>query len=550
MTTSWTSNWQSLVDLKKARNRAKSEEGSNVGFATLFTGRDPDNERNRIAVMGNPSLSDVRVMLVGVRNNSNSVKDGIVWVNELKVTDFDEEGGWAAKANVNLGLSDVATVNFSTHMETAGFGNVDQSLNSRRIDNYTQYNVALQGDVGRFLPEKVKLRAPIYYSYSKEKTTPKYNPLDQDVLLKDALDDAANDHERDSINAYAVEQNSVESFSISGLKFDVTSAKPMPWDPSNFTFNFSFNKQAKKDPTTEYENTNDYRGSLAYQYSPMIKGLRPFGWINSKNKNLKFLKEWEINYLPNSISFLTNMSRYYYEQQTRSETDVMFQLPVSVSKNFLWDRQFQLTWNILKSLNLSFNSNTSARIEETVGAVNRKLFPDRYKEWKDTVWQSILSMGTPWSYNQSFVGSYRAPFNRVPVLDFLTASASYNATYRWDRGAEIDGVSLGNTIANQSSVSIDGRLNFEGLYNKIPFVKDVNKRFANTRRGATAEKKLKKFERTYKLKPDTTFVIKHNLRNKKVKITAVVADSEEPFVFQHKVIDANSVETSPRLTRM
>lgn len=533
---------QSLVDLKKARNRAKSEEGSNVGFATLFTGRDPDNERNRIAVMGNPSLSDVRVMLVGVRNNSNSVKDGIVWVNELKVTDFDEEGGWAAKANVNLGLSDVATVNFSTHMETAGFGNVDQSLNSRRIDNYTQYNVALQGDVGRFLPEKVKLRAPIYYSYSKEKTTPKYNPLDQDVLLKDALDDAANDHERDSINAYAVEQNSVESFSISGLKFDVTSAKPMPWDPSNFTFNFSFNKQAKKDPTTEYENTNDYRGSLAYQYSPMIKGLRPFGWINSKNKNLKFLKEWEINYLPNSISFLTNMSRYYYEQQTRSETDVMFQLPVSVSKNFLWDRQFQLTWNILKSLNLSFNSNTSARIEETVGAVNRKLFPDRYKEWKDTVWQSILSMGTPWSYNQSFVGSYRAPFNRVPVLDFLTASASYNATYRWDRGAEIDGVSLGNTIANQSSVSIDGRFNFEGLYNKIPFVKDVNKRFANTRRGATAEKKPKKFERTYKLKPDTTFVIKHNLRNKKVKITAVVADSEEPFVFQHKVIDANSVE--------
>ena len=163
---------QNLVDLKQERNRAKAQEGSEVGFATLYTGRDPDNERCRIAVMGNPSLSDVRVMLVGVRNNTNNTKDGIIWINELKVTDFNEEGGWAAKANVNLGLSDVASVNFATHMETAGFGSVDQSLNSRRLDNYEQYNVAMQVDAGRFLPEKVKLRAPIYYSYSKEKTTP------------------------------------------------------------------------------------------------------------------------------------------------------------------------------------------------------------------------------------------------------------------------------------------------------------------------------------------------------------------------------------------
>ena len=531
---------QNLVDLKKARNRAKNEEGSNVGYATLFSDRDPDNERNRMAVMGNPSLSDIRVILVGVRNNTNQKKDGIVWVNELKVTDFDEAGGWAAKANVNLGISDVATINFGTHVETAGFGNVDQGLNSRRLDNYSQYNFAVQADLGRFLPEKAKLKAPIYYSVSKEKTTPKYNPLDQDVLLKDALDDAANEHERDSINAYAVEQNTVKSFSVSGLRFDVTSAKPMPWDPSNFTLNFSFNKQTRKNPTTEYEYTNDYRGSFAYNYSPMIKGLKPFGWIKSKNKNLKFIKDWEINYLPNNISFLTNMSRYYYEQQTRSETDVMFQLPVSVSKNFLWDRQLQVTWNLLKSLNFSFTSNTSARIEETVGAVNRKLFPDKYKEWKDTVWQSILSMGTPWSYNQSVVASYRAPFSRIPVLDFLTGSASYNATYRWDRGAEIDGISTGNTIANQASFSLDGRVNFEGLYNKIPFVKDVNKRFANTRKSAT-ERKPKKFERTYKLNPDTTFTIKHNLRNKKIKITAKTTDGQ-PFVFKHRVIDANSVE--------
>lgn len=531
---------QNLVELKKERNRAKAAEGSNVGYATLYTSRDPDNERNRMAVKGNPSLSDIRVMLVGVRNNANVVKDGIVWINELKVTDFDEEGGWAAKANMNLGLSDLATINVGTHIETAGFGNVDQGLNDRRMDDYHQYNFAIQADLGRFVPEKLKLRAPIYFSYSKEKTTPKYNPLDKDVLLKDALDDAPDQHARDSISAFAVETNVVKSFSISGLKFDVTSARPMPWDPSNFTFNFSFNKQSRTNPTTEYEYTNDYRGSLAYNYSPMFKPLKPFAWLKSKNKNLKFLKDWEFFFLPNNISFLTNMSRYYFEQQTRSETDVMFQLPVSVSKNFLWDRQLQLTWNITKSLNLSFTSNTSARIEETVGAVNRKLFPDKYKEWKDTVWQSILSLGTPWNYNQSFVATYRAPFNRIPVLDFITASASYNATYRWDRGATIDGVSMGNTIANQSSFSIDGRINFESLYNKIPFVKEVNKRFANTRKTQTV-RKPKRYERTFKLNPDTTLVIKHNLRTKKLKVVAKLPDGT-PFPNKFRVIDNNSIE--------
>ena len=538
-------NLQCLVDLKKERNRAKRDQESGVGYATLYTGRDPDNERNRIAVMGNPTLSDVRVMLIGVRNNSATMKDGIVWVNELKVTDFNESGGYAAKVNATLSMSDIATLNLGAHVETAGFGSVDQSLNERRLDDYQQFNVAVQADMGRFLPEKAKLRAPIYYSMSKEKTSPKYNPLDQDVLLKDALDDCETAVERDSINSYAVERSTVQNFSISGLKFDVQSKNPMPWDPANFTLNFSFTKQAKNDPTTEYENTNDYRGSFAYSYSPFIKPFKPFKNLKGKSKNAKFLKDWELQWLPNNISFLTSMSRYYYEQQTRSETDVDFQLPVSVSKNWLWDRQLSLTWNLTKSLSLSFNSNTSARIEETVGAVNRKLFPDRYRDWKDTVWQSIKSFGTPWAYNQTFTGQYKAPFNKIAFLDYLTGSVSYNATYRWDRGATVDGIQMGNSIANQASWTADGRVNFETFYNKFTLLKDVNKRFANTRQTAQPDRKAKKFERTFKLKPDTSLIIKHNLRTKKIKVTAKTVDGK-PFIVKTKAVDANNVEVLTR----
>ncbi len=540
-----------FTSLKTARNHEKSQGHDGVNYVTPYTVHDPDNTQNTATVLGNPSLSDVRVILVGVRNKSNSVKDGTVWLNELKVTDFNEDGGWAAKANVNLSVSDIATVNFTTHTETAGFGAVDQGLSSRRLDDYRQYTVAVQGDLGRFLPSGAKLTAPIYYSRSNERITPKYNPLDQDILLKDALDAAANKQERDSIKNYAVTEKTVESFSISGLKFDVKSKNPMPWDPANFTISFSFNKQKNVDPTTEYEYINDYRGSFQYSYSPYVKGLKPFGWIRSKNKNLKFLKDWEINWMFNTISFYNNISRYYYEQQTRSEVDVDFQLPVQVSKNFLWDRQFTLNWNLTQSLNFTFASNTTARIEETIGAVNKRLFPDKYRDWKDTVWNSIKGLGTPWNYNQTFTASYRAPFSKIPILDFLAANVTYSATYRWDRGATVDDVFVGNSIQNQAVWNGDARLNFENLFNKVPYLKKINQQFSSSMgsRNANANARRtppKKFERAITLKPDTSIILTHNMKTKNVRITAITG--KRPMRLQTKIIDENRIEILNRGT--
>jgi len=207
----------------------------------------------------------------------------------------------------------------------------------------------------------------------------------------------------------------VESFSISNFRFNVQSKNPMPWDPANFQLNFSFNKQRNMDPTTEYENTDDWRGSFQYSYTPYFKPLKPFGRLKGKSKTAKFFKDWEINWLPQNITFYTSMHRYYYEQQTRSEVDVDFQLPVQVSKNFTWDRQFSINWNLIKSLQLSFSSNTTARIEETIGAVNRRLFPNEYEQWRDTVWSSIKHMGTPWNYNQNVYRYLPCAFQQAAV---------------------------------------------------------------------------------------------------------------------------------------
>lgn len=544
-----------LTAAKVERNRKMSEGLDGASYTKLYSIMDPDNQRNTVSVLGNPSLSDVRTMLVGIRNKSNTVKDGTVWINELKVTEFNQSGGWAAKVNANLAISDIATVNFAMHKETAGFGSVDQGLSARRLDNYDQYNISVQGNIGKLVPEKLKLTAPVYYSRSSETSTPKYNPLDQDILLKDALSAATTKAEKDSIKNYALTKKVTESFSLSNMRFDVTSKNAMPWDPANFTVAFNFNKQRNMDPTTEYENTSDYRGSFQYSYSPYFKPVKPFSQLQGKGKLVKFLKDWKINWLFNNITFYTSMSRHYYEQQTRSEIDAYMQLPVQVSKNFLWDRQFSINWNPIQSLSFSFSSNTLARIEETVGAVNKKLFPDKYRDWKDTVINSIKGLGTPWNYNQTFTGSYKAPFNKIPFLDYLTGNVSYTSNYQWDRGTQIQDVDMGNTIQNQSTWNADARINFETLYNHSKYLKEINQRFGKTggRGGLSASERIKqrdknkqqkKVEKSLQLSPDTSTMFKHNLKTRNVLVTATVKGKR--IKLDSRIVDENSVEVLNR----
>lgn len=533
--------------LKTERNRRKSQGEDGIGFAIPFSQQQEDQPGRTLAVMGNPSLSDVRIMLIGVRNRSATTKNGEIWINELKVTDFNEKGGWAANVRANLALSDIASVSFSGHIETDGFGAVDQGMSARRLDTYKQYSVAVQGDAGRFAPPKLKLSAPVFYSRQQETTTPKYNPLDQDIPLSQALDAATTKAEKDSIRNYALSRSTLESFSLSGLRFAVESQRPMPWDPANFSASFSFSRRRDSNPTTLFENTSDYRGLFQYTYAPRFEPWRPFRRLKSQSKNAAFLREWELNWIFTSLTFTTNMSRYYYEQQARNDVDVDFKLPIQVSKNFLWDRQLAITWNVTKSLAFTYAGNTTARIEEPTGAVNKRLFPDKYREWRDTVWQSIRHGGTPWNYNQTFSGTYRAPFSRFPALSFLTGSASYTSVYRWDRGATVEDLYLGNSVQNQSTWNADARIAFDKVFSFSKRLTEIWQRFdgsANSGRQQRQAARTRSFRRGLKLSPDTSVTVRHNLHTRKLRVSAT-ADGA-PFPIETRPVDDNNLEILTR----
>ena len=520
-----------LTELKLERNRQKRAGENGVSFQSVFSSRDPDNERNTIRIKGNPTLSEVKTIMIGVRNNSRDIKSGEVWVNELRLTDFKEDGGWAANANLNVALSDLGTVNVSGRIETAGFGALDQSLNERRMEDFKQYSVATSIELGKLFPEKAQVSIPFYYAYSKETYAPKYNPLDQDVELKDAIDTAETKEEKDSIRNYSQDRTVIKSVSFNNVRVNIKSKNPMPYDPANFSFGYSYSVNDKKNPETEYETTKDTRANFAYNYIPYMKPLKPFDKILKKNNGYtRYAKQLAFNLAP-SINFQTAMMRNYYEIKLRDltglTTGVTNDIPVTFSQNFYWDRAFSLNWAFTNNLNITFSSGTNARIEEPYVQVNKELNPDDYQLWKDSVKRSLADLGTPMKYDQQFMATWQLPLQLIPVLDWTNASMSYNATYNWERGANIsEDIELGNTIKNQRQFDVQAGLNFQSLYNKNKYLKKINQKFGNTRNTARKNEKKKKvkLEKEITLNPDSGTVVEHGMFTKKVYITARGAD--------------------------
>lgn len=555
-----------LKDIKLNRNKEKRKAGSTISYTTEYSEYDPEKPGNRISVIGNPSLSEISVIMIGVRNKTRFVRSGEIWVNELRLTDFDEEGGWAARGNLNIALSDIGSIDISGKKETAGFGSIEQSLMERRSDDYHTYTIAANIDAGRFLPEKAKASIPVYYTYSNETTTPKYDPLDQDVTLDESMSTVSTKAEKDSIKSLAQDKTITKGFSISGMKFNIRSKTPMPYDPANFSLGYSQRFSETKNPTTVYDQTKEYNASLSYSYSPMVKTWKPFEKSQSKAPMSKFTKALGFNYLPNNISFNSNINRYYTETKIRDlesyvlgESNDAFDF-LSWSQDFYWQRDFSLIWDFTKNLKASIQTGTKAEIEEPRNmAVNKSLNPDAYDVWKDEVKQSIRNLGNPLSYRQAANVTYSLPLATIPFLDWATSSIKYDGNYTWDRGATVrdgDGnqYSVGNTITNNMTITTNNRLNMLNLYNKSPFLKKVNQKFASSTPGRTQRPSTstrpqapKKYEQEIVLSADTTTTINHKLNLKNIRVRALRFDGKT-YPLKYKRIDNNTISITSQDT--
>ena len=430
----------------------------------------------RLGIRGNPNFGLVRNLMLGVKSDeTHQATKGEVWFNELRVADMDNSGGMAAVLNVDTNLADFATVSATGRMSTIGFGALEEGPNERSREDVQQYNIVTNLSLGKLLPPKWKITLPFNYAIGEEIITPEYDPFNQDIKLRQLLDNTTDAAERENINNRAVDYTKRKSINFIGVRKERgEEQKPHVYDPENFTFSQSYNEVERHD--FEIEDYVDQQSNTAvdYAYSFQPKSIEPLKKtaFMKKSNYWKLLSDFNFNYLPSNINFNTNIIRQYNRQQFRQVDVEGIGIDPMYRRNFAFNYQYGFNFNLTKSLKLNYTASSSNIVKNYMNENNEPI--DSF-----TIWDSYWDVGQANQHMQQLVLNYEIPINKIPVFSFIKANYSYTGDYSWQRASvalsniEIGGVdyNLGNTIQNASSHNLNATFTMDTFYKYIGLTK-------------------------------------------------------------------------------
>ncbi len=528
-----------LQDAKKERNRQMQLPGSSLSVSDVFV---YTSGKARISVSGNPNMSNVKVIMVGVRNpmktrntsaDDGNPKSGEIWVNELRLSDFIEDGGWAANAHLQARLADLGTIDMVGQASTPGWGSIEKKVNERSKEEVLKYDISSSIELGKFFPEEIGVRLPVYVGYSETHIKPQYNPLDPDILMKDALKGAEDGRMRDSIRTISEDYARRKTITISNAGITKRGEKPHLWDIANLSANYTYNEVYASNTKTEIDLEKTYRGGLNYNYNAQPANIMPFKNVKFLNSQVfRVIKDFNFYIFPKSLSFRTDVNRYYNEVKTRNINNPNLRITPSFRKDFEWSRLFDIKYDITRQLKFDFTSTNIARIDEPAGGVDRRRYQSEYDNWRDSVLTNLKSFGRPTSYNHYINLTYNIPVNKLPFLSWVNANARYGANYTWLAGPLFPdslNIDLGNIIKNNSDVTLSVMANLTTLYSKSKFLKNIEN---NTRpdggQRMKVESKTVTFSReNINFRPNIVRAITHNLKTRDVRIRVIKKDGTE-----------------------
>jgi cell surface protein SprA len=517
-------------EAKQARNIEMNRPGSTLSRSDIFV---YPSEDARISVSGNPNMSNVRVIMIGVRNpiktrdianDDGLFKSGEIWVNELRLSDFNEDGGWAANARLQTRLADFGTIDVVGQTSTPGWGSLDMKVNERSKEQIAKYDISSNLELGKFFPEESGVTLPVYLGYSESHIQPQYNPLDPDILFKDALD-ILEPEQRDSLKTISEDLTRRRTITVSNAGINKRKEKQYPWDISNFSVNYTFNETYRSNINTEINLEKNYRGGINYFYDARPTNITPF-------KNAKFLsgnafrivRDFNFYPFPRHLGFRTDISRYYNEVKTRNINNPHIKILPTFRKDFEWTRFYDVKYDLTRQLKFDFTATNLSRIDEPLGGVDRNRYRDQYETWKDSVLVNIKDFGRTTHYRHTINVNYNIPINKLPLMSWLSSNMRYGANYDWVAGPIFPdslNINLGNTIKNSNTGQLSAQANITNLYNKVDFLKTIER---NTRPGAA--RNMKKEYRTVNYSRERVdFVagraknIHHNLKTRDIKVT-------------------------------
>lgn len=484
--------FKELVDAKDYRNAQADANVPNVSFSKPFAKTLSDGRR--VIVVGNPQLNNTKNMLVGVRNPADDKQPMCVevWVNEVRVTDFNTQSGYAANGRVNVKLADLGNVSVSGAMSTPYFGGIDKRINERSLDNTVRYDIAATLQLGMLLPKKIGIEIPFYMTYGERMIKPRYNPLDPDITLAQISERTNNTGGRvPDVVTYSTDYQRTYSYSFTNVRKIYVNPKTKKrfWHPQNFTFTYGYSDRFSRNAQIEYWKQLKWDGAIGYNYGLNPKKIQPFKNV----KGFRLLSEFNFFLLPRTVAARFDGTRAYDEQKLRAVSrSNSFQTIPTFQQNFTLNRTYSFRWDLTQSLGVSYTATNQSRVDELAvrdrkpgetleefKARQNEMLGDRFLTFgkENTIdtndifmlrrRTNLINFGRTTSFNQSVNFTYRLPFDKIKPVDWISASLNYNAAFRWQANA-LQNIALGNTVSNTRTMGLNGQLNMANLYKKFP----------------------------------------------------------------------------------
>lgn len=483
--------------LKEIKNRRNQ-----LGIPSYISLTEVDGN-SRITVKGNPTLSAVKVIMIGIKNPKKDGEKGNpwidddgkpisaeMWVDELRLTDFEEKGGWATTGRIDAKLADLGNVSLAGTYSTPDFGSIEQRINERSTETSRQLDFASNLKLGKFFPDKWAVQIPFYYGLSITQITPKFDPLAPDITFSDATENL-NAEDKNERKKEIEDFTRRRSLNFTNVRKNRSPDKKKfyPWDIENLAISYSHNKLDHRDYNTEYDNNFNWKAGLNYVYNPKELSWKPFSKAKAfrTSKWLRLIKDFNIGLIPKQLTFRTDISRSYTEKLLRSNADLGIEIPQTAqyTKTFNWVRDYNLKYDFSRNLRFDYSATNQSLINEMDGRLDKNA--DTWDAYRDTIWTSITNFGENQNFNQRFGVNYTLPLDKLPLTDWISATANYTASYEWQR-APLSQDTLGNTIQNSNNLSLNGQVNMLNLYNKIGYLKKINQKYSNTGRRRSASR--------------------------------------------------------------
>ncbi len=410
-----------------------------------------------LRVKGNPTLAAIRTLMLGVKNISGTQKSAEIWFNELRSSGFENKGGWAAVLSADANFADIADVSVTGRMQTIGFGNVEDRVNQRSLEETRQYDFSTNINLGKMMPKNWRIQLPMSYSFGEEFRDPKFDPQYQDVKFEDAKD--VNPNSKNS-----QDYTSRKSISFNNVKKNrnpQSEKKPKPYDVENFSVSYAYSEENHKDYNIEKYLNQNLTAGASYNFTFQPKYIEPFkkSAFFGKSKHWQLIRDININLLPKSIGVNSRITRNFVQQKSRNLVDGFTAQPTLTQRRFLFDWDYTIGFDLTKSLKLNFNANNSYLYDSFGNGEEIEIF------------DQFFNTGRPDHYTQKLSANYKIPINKLPYLGFITADYGYTANFDWKAASKSYVDKIGNLIQNSNTHSLSTTFSLSKLYQETGFKK-------------------------------------------------------------------------------